>query len=88
MTAQIIAQAPAHHARVELVIDLALALFVPILRRNQEHLGAELLHAPRRLVAEAARFVADDDAACLSDLLLQPTDKTSRAQSAAPAAAR
>src|SRR5207237_8841121 len=49
---------PAHHARIGLVIDLFLALFIPVLRRDHLHFHPHRLHPSRWLVAKAARFVA------------------------------
>src|SRR5204863_7835283 len=75
---QVFAQSPTHHCCVVLVVDLPLALLIPILRCNHVHFHPHRLHPTRRFVPETSSFVTNYDPAGLSLLLLQPAVKTHR----------
>jgi hypothetical protein len=76
MPTEVFAQPPTHHLRVVLVIDLTLALLIPILRRNHIDLHPHGLHLPRRLIPKTARFVAHHYSLSQAPLLLQPPKKS------------
>ena len=78
MPGKIFAEPPAHHLRVELVVDLALALLIPVLRRNHVNFRPHCLHAPCRLIPKAARLVANHHPLCQLPLFFQPVVKCLR----------
>ena len=55
-----------------LVVDLLLALLIPVLRRDHIHLRSHLLHPARRLIPKAARLIAHHHLLGHSQLLAQP----------------
>ena len=59
MPSQVFAQPPTHHQRIVLVVDLTLALLIPVLRRDHVDLHPQPLHPARRLIPKAARLVTD-----------------------------
>jgi hypothetical protein len=72
MAGKIFAEPQAHHLRVELVVDLVLALLIPVLRRDHVNFRSHRLHAPGRLIPKAARLVAYHHPIGQMTLLLQP----------------
>jgi hypothetical protein len=75
---QIFAQPPAHHQRVMLVVDLALALFIPVLRRDHIHLHSHRCHPACGLIPKTPRLVAHHHLLGQIQLLAQPQKKDHR----------
>jgi hypothetical protein len=70
MATEVFAQPPTHHLRVVFVIDLMLALFIPILRSNPRDLHPQRFHRPRRLIPKASRLLAPHHSLTQPPLLL------------------
>ena len=81
MPTEVFAQAPTHHLRVVFVVDLPLALLIPVLRRDHIDLHSHRLHPARPLIPKATRLVAHHHSLGYPLLLCQPTTKNLRMKS-------
>lgn len=78
---EVFAQPSADHQGIVLVVDLTLALLIPILRRDHLDLHPHRFHPARRLIPKAARLLADHHPLGSTPLLFQPAIKCLRSKS-------